>query len=59
MSDTDLEVLLRRARLDLSDEEIERMKKVFAGYHGQLEALMALELDGEEVGTSFMPGKSS
>ncbi len=56
MSDTEVEVLLRRARLDLSEEEIEWMKKVFSGYHGQLEVLMALDLDGEEVGTSFMTG---
>ena len=58
MSD-DVEVLLRCARLSLSEEEIERMKKVYAGYHGQLEELMTLDLEGEEVGTSFMPAKPS
>ena len=43
----ELEVLLRRARLNLSVEEIEWMKTAYSGYHGQLEELMALDLDGE------------
>lgn len=58
MSETDVEVLLRRARLDLSDEEIQWMKIAYAGYHAQLDALMDLDLDGEEVGTSFLSGES-
>ena len=57
MSETEVEVLLRRARLNLSEEEIAWMKQAFAGYHAQLEALMALDLEGEEVGTSFMSGE--
>ena len=56
---TDVEVLLRRARLDLSEAEIAWMEQAFAGYRAQLDALMALDLEGEEVGTSFMTGDPS
>jgi len=60
MNDSDIEILLKRARLDLSEDEIEWMKTAFAGYQAQLEALMALDLEEEEVGTSFMTvGKPS
>ena len=59
MSEADVAVLVRRARLDLSDEEIQWMKTAYVGYHTQLEALMTLDLDGDEVGTSFMSGESS
>ena len=59
MGEIDVENLLKRARLDLSEEEIGWAKRAFAGYHAQLEALMALDLDGEEVGTSFMNGERS
>ena len=54
MNDSDIEILLKRARLDLSEEEIEWIKTAFAGYQTQLETLMSLNLDEEEVGTSFM-----
>ena len=47
MNDSDIEILLQRARLDLSEEEIEWMKTAFAGYQAQLEALMALDLEEE------------
>ena len=58
MSEADVAVLVRRTRLDLSDDEIQWMKTAYAGYHAQLEALMALDLDGDEVGTSFLSGDS-
>ena len=54
MNDSDIEILLTRARLDLSEEEIEWIKTAFSGYHAQLETLMSLNLDEEDVGTSFM-----
>ena len=57
MSRSDVETLLKRARLDLSAKEVEWMETAFAGYHSQLEALMSVDLESEEVGTAFMPGK--
>ena len=55
MDEADLQVLLERAGLDLSPEERQWVRRAFEGYRPQLEALLALDLDGEEVGTAFLP----
>ena len=57
MDEADLQVLLRRAGLDLSPEERQWVRRAFEGYRPQLEALLALDLEGEEVGTAFLPGR--
>ena len=54
MEEPDLQVLLERAGLDLSPEERQWVKRAFEGYRPQLEALLALDLEGEEVGTAFL-----
>ena len=56
MDEADLQVLLERVGLDLSPEEREWVRRAFEGYQPQLEALLALDLQGEEVGTAFLPG---
>ena len=55
MDEDHLRVLFERNGLDLSPEELRWVGKAFQGYRPQLEALLALDLDGEEVGTSFLP----
>lgn len=57
MDEADLEVLLERAGLVLSAEERQWVHRAFEGYRPQLEALLALDLEGEEVGTAFLPGR--
>ena len=56
MDKADLQVLLERVGLDLSPEERQWVRRAFEGYRPQLEALLALDLEGEEVGTAFLPG---
>ena len=56
MDEADLQVLLERVGLDLSPEERQWVHRAFEGYRPQLEALLALDLEGEEVGTAFLPG---
>ena len=56
ITEADLQVLLERVGLDLSPEERQWVHRAFEGYRPQLEALLALDLDGEEVGTAFLPG---
>ena len=56
MDEADLRVLLERVGLDLSPEERQWVRRAFEGYRPQLEALLALDLEGEEVGTAFLPG---
>ena len=56
IKEADLQVLLERAGLDLSPEERQWVHRAFEGYRPQIEALLALDLDGEEVGTAFLPG---
>ena len=56
MEEPDLQGLLERAGLDLSPEEHQWVQRAFEGYRPQLEALLALDLEGEEVGTAFLPG---
>ena len=55
MDEDHLRVLFERNGLDPSPEELRRIARAFEGYRPQLEALLALDLDGEEVGTSFLP----
>ena len=57
MDEANLRVLLERARLDLSPEERQWVHRAFEGYRPQLEGLLALDLDDEEVGTAFLPGR--
>ena len=59
MEDEYLESLSARAKLDLSEEEIQWVKTAFAGYRPQLEELMSLDLSGDEVETAFLPFKKS
>ena len=59
MEDEYLESLSARAKLDLSEEEIQWIKTAFDGYHPQIEELMSLDLSGDEVGTAFLPFKKS
>ena len=54
MEDEYLESLSARAKLDLSEEEIQWIKTAFDGYHPQIEELMSLDLSGDEVGTAFL-----
>ena len=56
ITEADLQVLLERVGLDLSPEEREWVHRAFEGYRPQLDALLALDLEGEEVGTAFLPG---
>lgn len=56
ITEADLRVLLERAGLALSAEERRWAHRAFEGYRPQLEALLALDLEGEEVGTAFLPG---
>lgn len=50
-----LRALFQRNGLDPSPEDLRHVARAFEGYRPQLEALLALDLDGEEVGTSFLP----
>ena len=52
----DLDVLLERAGLDPSPEERQWVHRAFESYRPQLRALLDLDLEGEEVGTAFLPG---
>ena len=56
MNEADLQVLLERVGLDLSPEERQWVQRAFEGYRPQIDALLALDLEGEEVGTAFLPG---
>ena len=58
MDEADLKVLLERAGLDLSPEETQWVHRAFEDYRPQLESLLALDLEGEEVGTAFLPGNA-
>ena len=58
MDEADLQVLLERVGLDLNPEERQWVHRAFEGYRPQLEALLALDLEGEEVGTAFLPGST-
>ncbi|MGI9333742.1 MAG: amidase [Gammaproteobacteria bacterium] len=51
--DADVEALMRRAQLTLTDEERQWVDNAFNGYRAQLEALHALDLDGEAVGAGY------
>lgn len=55
MNEDHLRVLFEYHGLDPSPEELQWVARAFRGYRPQLEALLALDLDGEEVGTSFLP----
>ena len=57
MDEANLQVLLERVGLELSPEERQWVHRAFEGYRPQLEALLALDLEGEEVGTAFLPGR--
>ena len=56
IKEADLQVLLERVGLDLSPEERLWVHRAFEGYRPQLRALRDLDLEGEEVGTAFLPG---
>ena len=56
MSQADLDVLLERAGLALEPEEREWVHRALESYRPQLRALLDLDLEGEEVGTAFLPG---
>ena len=55
MDEAQLKVLFERHGLELSPEEIKWVHTAAQGYRPQLEALLALDLAGEEVGTAFLP----
>ena len=55
MHEDEIRVLFERNGLDLSPEELEWVRRAFEGYRPQLDALLSLDLEGEEVGTSFLP----
>lgn len=55
MNEDHLGALFERHGLDLSPEDLHWVARAFRGYRPQLEALLALDLEGEEVGTSFLP----
>ena len=55
MDEDHLRALFERNGLDPDPEEVRLVARAFQGYRPQLEALLALDLDGEEVGTSFLP----
>ena len=55
MDEDHLRALFERNGLDPDPEEVRLVARAFRGYRPQLEALLALDLDGEEVGTSFLP----
>ena len=55
-SKADLDVLLERAGLALEPEEREWVHRALESYRPQLRALLDLDLEGEEVGTAFLPG---
>ena len=55
LSESELKTLLRRVDLDLTAEELEWVATTFNGYREQLDALHRADLEGEEVGTAFMP----
>ncbi len=54
MEERDLQVLLQRVGLSPSPEERQWVRRALEGYRPQLDALLALDLDGEEVGTAFL-----
>ena len=56
MSEAEFDVLLERAGLALEPEEREWVLRAFVSYRPQLRALLELDLEGEEVGTAFLPG---
>ena len=58
IKEADLKVLLDRAGLALSPEERQWVHRAFESYRPQLQALLALDLAGEEVGTAFLPSRS-
>ena len=55
-NEADLDVLIERAGLALSSEERRWVHRAWESYRPQLRALLALDLEGEEVGTAFLPG---
>ena len=55
-SRADLDVLLDRAGLALEPDEREWVHRALESYRPQLRALLDLDLEGEEVGTAFLPG---
>ncbi len=52
----DLDVLLERAGLALEPDERAWVHRALESYRPQLRALLDLDLEGEEVGTAFLPG---
>ena len=58
MNEAEIAALFERNGLDPDPKEIERVHRAYQGYRSQLEALRALDLDGEEVGTAFLPPPS-
>lgn len=54
-NDSELETLLKRANLNLTEEERGWVSAALKGYMPLVEALHSLDLDGEEVGTAFLP----
>ena len=55
-SKADLDVLLERAGLALEPDERTWVHRALESYRPQLRALLDLDLEGEEVGTAFLPG---
>ncbi len=53
--DSELETLLKRAGLSLTEEERGWVSEALAGYLPLVDELHALDLTGEEVGTAYLP----
>ena len=56
IKEAELQVLLERVGLDLNPEERQWVHRALESYRPQLRALLDLDLEGEEVGTAFLPG---
>ena len=54
-NDPELETLLKRARLSLTEEERGWVSEALKRYIPLVEALHSLDLEGEEVGTAYLP----
>jgi hypothetical protein len=57
ITNSEMEVLVKRLDLKPSTEELEWLTKCFNGYKGQLQSLHALDLSAEEVGIAFLDPK--
>lgn len=56
ISTEDFRALARRAGMDLSDVELERLKPMYEYYIEPIARMNALDLDAEDLAVAFSPG---